>query len=62
MEGLGLFRVSKNRAETIDIGGVSICIISYDDLIANKRAVNRKSDQADIDELGKIRKRNTSKE
>lgn len=56
MEGLNSFRTSKQKAETIDIGGVSISIISYDDLILNKRTVNRKIDQSDIDELTKTRK------
>jgi hypothetical protein len=56
MEGLGSFRTSKQNAETIDIGGVSLSILSYDDLILNKRAVNRKIDQTDIDELDRARK------
>jgi predicted nucleotidyltransferase len=57
MEGLASFRESKKKSENVDIGGVSVEVISLDDLILNKRAVNRKTDQSDIDELGKIRKR-----
>ena len=57
MEGLDSFRNSKSKAETMDVGGVSLLILSYDDLITNKRAVNRKTDQSDIDELSKIRGR-----
>lgn len=57
MEGLDSFRNSNEKAKIIDIGGVSLSILSYDDLIANKRAANRKTDQSDIDELEKIRKR-----
>jgi len=57
MEGLTSFRESKKKSENVDIGGVSVEVISLDDLILNKRAVNRKTDQSDIDELDKIRKR-----
>ena len=56
MKGLDSFHKCKGRAETTDIGGVNVRVISCDDLIANKRAVNRKADQLDIDELDKIRK------
>ena len=57
MAGLDSFRDSNEKAEIIEIGGVSLRILSYDDLIANKRAVNRKTDQSDIEELDKIRKK-----
>jgi hypothetical protein len=56
MEGLDSFRVCKEKSEVIDIGGVTVRILSYEDLILNKRTVNRKTDQSDIDELNKIRK------
>lgn len=56
MEGLDSFRDCKQSAETLDVDGVSLQILSYDDLITNKRTVNRKIDQSDINELGKIRK------
>ena len=56
MEGLDSFRVCREKSETIEVDGVPLRIISYDDLIANKRAVNRKTDQSDIDELDKIRR------
>jgi predicted nucleotidyltransferase len=56
MEGLNSFRASKKNAETINIGGIVLPVIAYDDLILNKQAVNRKIDQSDIDELDKIRK------
>ena len=56
MEGLGSFRSANAKAEVIDISGVPLRVLSYDDLIKNKRAVNRKTDQSDIAELDKIRK------
>src|SRR5687768_18382593 len=56
MEGLDSYRASKEKAELTDIGGATVHIISYDDLILNKRTVNRKTDQSDIDELNKIRR------
>lgn len=61
MEGLDSFRACKVRAEIVDIERVSVHILSYDDLISNKRAVNRKTDQLDIDELNKIRKEKRKK-
>jgi len=54
MMGLDSFRNCYSRTEIIDIDGTSVRILSYDDLIMNKRTVNRKTDQSDIDELGKI--------
>jgi len=57
MEGLDSFRNCNVKAEIINIGGVSLRILSYDDLITNKRAVNRKTDQLDITELTKVQKR-----
>lgn len=56
MQGLDSFRTCKQNAEIVDIEGVSLSILSCDDLILNKRAVNRKIDQSDIDELNRIRK------
>jgi predicted nucleotidyltransferase len=57
MEGLDSFQASMEKAETIDIGGVTVKVLSYDDLILNKRTVNRKTDRSDIDELNKIKKK-----
>lgn len=56
IEGLDSFNTSKDNAEAIDIGGIVLPVIAYDDLILNKQAVNRKIDQSDINELDKIRK------
>jgi predicted nucleotidyltransferase len=56
MEGLDSFHSANGKAEVIDISGVPLRVLSYDDLIKNKSAVNRKADQSDIAELDKIRK------
>jgi hypothetical protein len=56
MEGLDSFRESKRNAEKIDLDGSELLIISYNDLILNKLAVNRKTDKSDIEELDKLRK------
>ncbi len=56
MEGLNSFRESKRAAEKISIDGHELFVISYNDLILNKLAVNRKTDKSDIEELNRIRK------
>jgi hypothetical protein len=53
MVGLDSYRVCKEKTERLDIG-VNVNILSLDDLIVNKRLVNRKTDVSDIDELNKI--------
>jgi predicted nucleotidyltransferase len=58
MEGLGSYRKSKTRAEKVSIEGVIVQVIAFDDLIANKRSVNRKSDKSDIEELRKLKRGN----
>ena len=57
MEGLDSFHTCNGKAEVIDVSGVPLRMLSYDDLITNKRAVNRKTDQLDITELTKVQKR-----
>jgi hypothetical protein len=61
MEGLDSFRECRGRATKVIVDDVPILIVSYDDLITNKRAVNRKIDQSDITELGKIRRKKRGK-
>ena len=56
MAGLTSFRESARNADKITIDGVSVPVISLDDLILNKHAVNRAIDHSDIDELNKRRK------
>ena len=56
VEGLGSFRESRKKAEKTEIEGVIVHVIALDDLIANKRAVNRKTDQSDLEHLDRIRK------
>jgi len=56
MEGLNSFRECKSRAEIIEVDNLKLPILSYNDLILNKRHINRIADQADIDALEKIRK------
>jgi predicted nucleotidyltransferase len=57
MDGLNSFRLSKQNSELIDLSGVTVHILSLEDLVLNKRAVNRPADQIDINELNKIKKR-----
>jgi predicted nucleotidyltransferase len=47
------FKDARGNAENIQLDGVSIPIIGYDDLIKNKKVTNRLKDQADIEELAK---------
>jgi len=61
MAGLKSFRESKGNAEKFILDGVPLPVISFDDLILNKRAVNRNIDQTDIEELNRLRKKGKSK-
>lgn len=56
MDGLDSFRESKKRAEVLNLDGNVLLMLSYDDLILNKKAVNREIDRSDIDELAIRRK------
>lgn len=59
MEGLNSYRACKKNAELVDHGGIKVLVIGLDDLIENKRVVNRKTDQSDIEVL---KKRNVRKQ
>ncbi len=51
MEGLTSFKEGRKKSEEADIGGVFVQVIALDDLIKNKRSVNRKTDRTDIKAL-----------
>ena len=51
-----LFSEAKEKAENIDLDGVNVPIIGYDDLVRSKMFTNRLKDQADIEELAKRKK------
>jgi len=57
MEGLTSFRESKSNADKLTLDGVSFRVISLEDLMLNKRAINRKIDQSDIEEFNRLRKK-----
>lgn len=50
------FNEAKKNAENIELDGVNVPIIGYDDLVRNKTFTNRLKDQADIEELAKRKK------
>lgn len=50
------FNEAKEKAEKIELDGVNVPIIGYDDLVRSKAFTNRLKDQADIEELAKRRK------
>ena len=50
------FEEAYSRRVTIDDGGLKIDIIAYDDLLANKRAVGRYKDLADVEYLERLHK------
>ncbi|MDV3310781.1 MAG: hypothetical protein LOY03_18400 [Cyclobacteriaceae bacterium] len=49
------FRASKDKAPETNLDGVVVKVLSYDDLIKNKRAVGRAVDQNDVEELERRR-------
>lgn len=57
MQGLTSFQESKRNAEKVNIDGNELFIISYNELILNKLAVNRSTDKSDIEALDKLKKR-----
>lgn len=50
------FEKAYARRIVVDDEGLSVNLIGYDDLMANKRAVGRLKDQADVEYLERIRK------
>lgn len=53
--GLESFSASKQRASEMNLDGVTVKILSYDDLIANKQTLGRAVDLHDVDELKRRR-------
>lgn len=49
------FNEAYSRCAKLSFGDITIPVIQYEDLILNKMGSNRPKDQADIDELQKIR-------
>lgn len=56
LPGLSKFRTSYEAKEVVDVEGVDIMFINFDDLIANKQALSRDKDITDIEELKKRHK------
>lgn len=61
LSGLKSFRESKGKAEKVILDRVPLLVISLDDLILNKREINREIDKSDIEGLSKVLKKGTSK-
>lgn len=57
LPGLARFRESYRKKEVIEVSGINIPLIDLDDLIANKQALLREKDIADIEELKKRHKK-----
>jgi predicted nucleotidyltransferase len=55
MKGLATFRECKKNAKGLELDGTTVHILSLEDLILNKKAVNRAVDLSDAEELEKIR-------
>lgn len=54
--GVGDFDVAHQRGVVVDVRGISIRVISRDDLIAAKRAAGRPQDLADVDRLERMQR------
>nr|WP_309755300.1 nucleotidyltransferase [Flavobacterium sp.] len=52
------FATLLEKANIIDIDGIPVVFIDYDNLIIAKKAVNRLKDQLDIEELEKLNNKN----
>ena len=55
--GLSSFRESKKNCTSLTLGDQKVAVISYEDLVRNKQAVNRAIDKEDIDALAKKNRR-----
>jgi predicted nucleotidyltransferase len=55
MKGLDSFDECKKTAATINIDGYTLRVLGYEDLMKNKRAVNRQIDRDDIENLERDR-------
>ena len=55
MKGLASFRECKKNAKALELEGTTVHILSLEDLILNKKAVNRAVDLSDAEELETIR-------
>jgi predicted nucleotidyltransferase len=62
MKGLPPFRECKKNAKILELDGTTVHILSLEDLILNKKAVNRAVDLSDADELEKIRNNKRKKD
>ena len=62
MKGLAPFRECKKNARELELDGVIVHILSLEDLILNKKAVNRAVDLSDAEELEKIRNNKRKKD
>lgn len=58
MEGLKSFRESKKNSTAHLLDGNQLYIISYSDLILNKKAISRDIDKTDVEELERKKKGN----
>ncbi|SEF85146.1 hypothetical protein [Flavobacterium urumqiense] len=52
------FATLLEKANIIDIDGIPVFLIDYDNLIIAKKAANRLKDQLDIEELEKLNNKN----
>lgn len=62
MKGLAPFRECKSNAKGLELDGTTVHILSLEDLILNKKAVNRAVDLSDAEELEKIRNNKRKKD
>lgn len=62
MKGLASFRECQKNAKELELDGVTVLILSLEDLILNKKAINRAVDLSDAEELEKIRNNKRKKD
>ncbi|MDN5214813.1 nucleotidyltransferase [Fulvivirgaceae bacterium BMA12] len=56
VKGLSSFNKSKQSSKVVNLDGNEISIISYRDLILNKKSIDREVDRSDIEQLEKRNK------
>jgi len=61
IDGIGSFKDAYSRKKSVNVDSLDVLYIGFNDLIENKKATNRLQDQRDVEELKKIKSKQSKK-